>query len=106
MNEDDRRDYTALIAVLDERFNTLRDTNQREHETILRKIEVHNGFAVKLSEIVEYCDEIKSAKLRERVKALEVYLAVGIAIVLGGSALFGFFIQHTLGLLAKKLEGG
>ena len=106
MSEERRQDYSAILAVLDEQFKNLREANQREHETILRKIEIHNGFGVKLAELTEYCEEMRMARLRERVKGIEVYLKVGIALVVFSFGLFGWFIQHTLTILAKKLAGG
>ena len=106
MNEERRQDYSALLAVLDEQFKTLQESNQRDHEAIMHKIEIHNGFGAKLAEINEYCQEMRAAKLRERVKGLEVYITVGIGLVIFGFGLFGWFIQHTLSILTRKLAGG
>jgi hypothetical protein len=40
---DDRRNYETLIAVIQEQFKNLTETNQREHDEIKTQINCING---------------------------------------------------------------
>ena len=96
----------ATMNFIDRRITEMEARNKEEHERIIRKVELHNGFAPKMAEHEEYITEMKSAKIRDRVKGLEVYLTIGIAIITGCFVVFGFIINHLSEMIIKKLAGG
>ena len=96
----------ATMNFIDRRITEMEARNKEEHERIIRKVELHNGFAPKMAELDGYCQELRSAKIRDRVKGLEVYLTIGIAIITGCFVVFGFIINHLSEMIIKKLAGG
>ena len=96
----------ATMNFIDRRITEMEGRNKEAHDSIIRKIEIHNGFAPKLAELDEYCSEMKNSNIRQRVKGLEVYLTVGIAIITGCFVIIGFIINHLSGEIIKKLAGG
>jgi hypothetical protein len=96
----------ATIQFIDKRMTSMEERNTADHDEIKEKIEAHNGWAGKISELNEYCTEMKKANLRSRVVRLETYLGVGIALVVFGFGIIGWIIQHYLSIIARKIIGG
>jgi hypothetical protein len=96
----------ATMNFIDRRITEMEIRNKEDHELLLHKIELHNSFAPTLAEVKTYCEELKGAKIRDRVKGLEVYLTIGIAIITGCFIVFGFIVNHLSEMIIKKLAGG
>lgn len=96
----------AMINFIDRRITEMEERFKEANNAIIHKIEIHNGFAPKLAELNTYCNELKESNIRDRVKGLEVYLTVGIAIITGCFVVFGFILNHLSGMIIKKLAGG
>lgn len=53
MLEEDRRNYTPLIEVIEERLDNFKEENRRDHEMIMRKIDAANEVKARLSMVIE-----------------------------------------------------
>jgi len=72
--EEDRRDYTVFVQVLDERVNNLKEFNRQEHDEIKKKIDSMNN--VKLT-VAKLCSSTK-------------WLTWGLRVILAGLVVLAF----------------
>ncbi len=107
--KDDRLEQNAVLRTtldfFDKRFTESEKRNDEAHEKIITKIEIHNGFAGKLENVMLYCNELRNAKIRERITKLEVYLVIGISLVTCGFGVLGLVLKHYITLILSKLAG-
>ena len=97
--------FRATIDFIDKRITTSEIRNKDEHDAIIKKVEIHNGFAGKLENLTLYCNDLKNAKIRERITKLEVYLVIGVALATCGFGVLGLVLKHYITLILSKLAG-
>jgi hypothetical protein len=102
MSEERRQDYSALLAVLDEQFKTLRESNEQDHKEIKERLQSHNNYQGRLSMMEEFCSELKESNIRKRLAKMEVYVGIG-AIITGTmfTALISILVHYLKLLVAK-----